>query len=88
MHGYMGAMGFQMLRRTPDQRDQKALERGRKRVPQLLQALDAQLAGKEYIVGDFSIADCANAPWIELAPVVEIGPRKRRAMAYPSPALQ
>ncbi len=72
MHSYMGPMGFQMLRRAPDQRDEKVLARGRKRVPQLLQALDAQLAGKEFIVGDFSIADCANAPWLEFAPHVGI----------------
>lgn len=29
--------------------------------------LDRQLEGKDYVVGDFSIADCACAPWLELA---------------------
>lgn len=72
MHPQIGALGFQMFRRAPDQRDEKVLARGRKRVPQMLQALDGQLAGREYIAGDFSIADCANAPWIDVAPPLGI----------------
>jgi glutathione S-transferase len=67
IHGYMGPMGFQMFRKTPDKRDEAILARGRHRMPEVLGALDRQLAGKDYIVGDFSIADCACAPWLELA---------------------
>jgi glutathione S-transferase len=68
IHGYMGPMGFQLLRRAPDQRDQSVLDRGRKRLPEVLAVLDAQLAGREYIVGRFSVADAACAPWLEIAP--------------------
>jgi GST-like protein len=68
IHGYMGPMGFQMFRKAPDKRDQTILERGRQRMPEVLGALDRQLEGKEYIAGSFSIADCACAPWLELAP--------------------
>jgi glutathione S-transferase len=68
IHGYMGPMGFQILRKPPDKRDQGILDRGRKRMPEVLAMLDAQLAGKEYIVGDFSVADAACAPWLDIAP--------------------
>ena len=64
----MGPMGFQMFRRAPEKRDQQILARGRQRMPQALAILDHQLEGKDYIAGDFSIADCACAPWLELAP--------------------
>jgi len=68
IHGYMGPMGFQMFRRAPEKRDEQILGRGRQRMPQVLAVLDRQLEGKDYLVGDFSIADCACAPWLELAP--------------------
>jgi GST-like protein len=60
-------MGFQMFRRAPDKRDEAILSRGQQRMPEVLGTLDRQLEGKEFIVGDFSIADCACAPWLELA---------------------
>jgi glutathione S-transferase len=72
IHAYLGPMGFQMMRRTPESRDQTILERGRKRMPEVLEVLDRQLEGKDYIVGAFSIADCACAPWLELAPSLSI----------------
>lgn len=72
LHALMGAMGFQYLRRAPDKRDETVLARGRKRMPQVLASMEAQLDGKEYFAGDFSIADCANAPWLEMAPTLEI----------------
>jgi glutathione S-transferase len=68
IHGYMGPMGFQMFRRAPDQRDENLLARGRQRMPEILEVLDRQLQEGPYIMGDFSIADCACAPWLELAP--------------------
>ncbi len=66
IHGYMGPMGFQMFRKAPDKRDEGILSRGRQRMPEVLDILDRQLEGHDYIVGDFSIADCACAPWLEL----------------------
>ena len=72
IHSYMGPMGFQMMRKPPGKRDEALLERGRKRMPDVLEALDRQLEGKEYIVGDFSIADAACAPWLDLAPSLGI----------------
>ena len=72
IHAYMGPMGFQIMRKAPDKRDQGILDRGRKRMPEVLQVLDAQLAGRDYVVGDFSIADCACAPWLEIAPALGI----------------
>jgi glutathione S-transferase len=72
IHAYMGPMGFQMLRKAPEARDQGILDRGRKRMPEVLAVLDRQLAGKEYVVGAFSIADCACAPWLDTAPALGI----------------
>jgi GST-like protein len=37
-------------------------------MPEVLHVLDRQLEGKDYVIGTFSIADCACAPWLELAP--------------------
>ena len=68
IHHYMGPMGFNMFRRKPEDRDEATLGLGRQRMPELLGVLDDQLTGKEYIAGDFSIADCACAPWLEWAP--------------------
>jgi glutathione S-transferase len=72
IHAYMGPMGFQMFRKAPAQRDQAILDRGRQRMPEVLGVLDRQLAGREYIVGTFSIADCACAPWLDIAPMLGI----------------
>lgn len=72
IHAYLGPMGFQMMRKAPEKRDQAILDRGRKRMPEVLEALDRQLEGKSYIVGEFSIADCACAPWLEVAPSLGI----------------
>ncbi len=67
IHGYMGPMGFQMFRKAPEKRDEGILLRGRQRMPEVLEVLDRRLEGRDYLVGDFSIADCACAPWLELA---------------------
>ena len=72
IHGYMGPMGFQMLRKAPEKRDQAIIERGQKRMPEILAVLDRQLEGRSYIVGDFSIADCACAPWLEIGSLLGI----------------
>jgi len=72
IHGYMGPMAFQMFRRPPEQRDAWVLAKGRQRMPEILAALDRQLEGKEYAVGPFSIADCACAPWLDIAPAFGI----------------
>jgi len=67
IHGYLGPMGFQMFRKAPDKRDEGVLSRGRQRMPEVLAVLDRQLEGKDYLVGEFSIADCACSPWLELS---------------------
>jgi glutathione S-transferase len=72
IHAYLGPMGFQMMRKAPEKRDHGILDRGRRRMPEVLHVLDGQLAGRDYIVGDFSIADCACAPWLEVAPSLGI----------------
>ena len=43
------------------------VERYRKEAWRLYAVLDAQLAGRDYIEGDFSIADIAAFPWVRVA---------------------
>ena len=44
--------------------DKRPLERYRAESARLLRVLDGHLAGRDWITGDFSIADIAVAPWI------------------------
>jgi GSH-dependent disulfide-bond oxidoreductase len=44
--------------------DPRPKERYRAEVERLLKVLDGQLAGKDWIVGDYSIADIAVGPWL------------------------
>jgi len=47
-------------------------ERYSKEVNRLLGVLDHQLQGKEFITGDYSIADIASLPWVHILPNMEI----------------
>lgn len=43
-----------------------AIERYQKETLRLYSVLDKQLAGKEYICADYSIADIATYPWVTI----------------------
>ncbi len=71
-----------------------AIERYRKESERLLDVLDRRLAGREFIAGDYSIADMACWPWIDpyskapldLAPFAEV--RRWHAAIAARPATQ
>ncbi|MCC0078450.1 MAG: glutathione S-transferase N-terminal domain-containing protein [Rhodobacter sp.] len=44
--------------------DKRPVERYRAETERLLRVLDGQLDGRDWIVGDFSIADIATGPWV------------------------
>ena len=44
--------------------DKRPLERYRAEVERLLKVLDGQLEGRDWIMGEFSIADIATGPWV------------------------
>lgn len=59
-----GQFGFFHVYAGKDIEDPRPKERYRAESERLLRVLDAALAGKEWIAGDYSIADMAIAPWI------------------------
>jgi len=65
------------LARPQAERDNEKLRRFQGEIARVLAHLDAQLDGKAYLVGDFSLADCAFAPRSMILPQlgVELDPR-------------
>lgn len=59
MAGQMGHFNIHALEKVP-----YALERYRKETARLYAVLDRQLSDREYIAGDYSIADIACYPWV------------------------
>ncbi len=60
----LGQMGFFYKFAGKDIDDPRPRERYRDEAIRLLAVVEKQLAGKDWIAGDFSIADIAIAPWI------------------------
>ncbi len=59
-----GQLGFFHHFAGKEVEDPRPKERYRSEVERLLKVLDAALAGKDWIVGDYSLADIAIAPWL------------------------
>ncbi len=59
-----GQLGFFHKFAGKDIEDPRPKQRYVDEATRLLKFLDAQLAGKDWIVGDYSIADIAIAPWV------------------------
>jgi GST-like protein len=59
-----GQLGFFHTFAGKEIEDPRPKERYRAEVARLLKVLDGALAGKEWVVGDYSIADIAIAPWL------------------------
>src|SRR5581483_11891418 len=72
------------LRKPPEQSDQDRIQRYRTDLIRVLEFLDRQLEGKEYIAGDFSLADLAFVPRLLQLPSlgVEIPARLRNVIAW------
>lgn len=59
-----GQLGFFHAFAGKDVEDPRPKERYRAEVARLLKVLDAQLDGKDWIAGEYSIADIAIGPWL------------------------
>ena len=66
-----GQLSFFLFFEGRDWEDKRPLERYVDESIRLLKVLDQRLAGREFIMGDYSIADMATAPW--LAAVLQYG---------------
>jgi GST-like protein len=60
----LGQMGFFYKFAGSQIEDPRPRERYRDEAMRLLAVLDKELAGKDWITGDYSIADMAIAPWV------------------------
>ena len=60
----LGQLGFFHKFAGREIEDKRPLERYRAETERLLKVLDGQLEGREWIVGEYSVADIATAPWI------------------------
>jgi len=72
------------LRKPVEQMDQERVQRYRADLIRVLEFLDRQLEGKEYVAGDFSLADLAFVPRLLQLPAlgVEIPARLRNVLAW------
>ncbi len=83
-----GQLGFFHTFAGKDIEDPRPKERYRAEVARLLRVLDEALVGKEWIAGDYSIADIAICPWLNtLANFYKAGeitglPDRRNVLAY------
>mgnify|MGYP001815512829 FL=1 len=59
-----GQLGFFHTFAGKDIEDPRAKQRYVDEVTRLLKVLDGQLEGQDWIMGDYSIADIAIAPWL------------------------
>jgi glutathione S-transferase len=50
---------YRELRKPEGERDQKAIEQARAKITECLDRLEKELAGREYLAGEFSLADIA-----------------------------
>jgi glutathione S-transferase len=50
---------YRELRKPEGERDQKAIEQARAKITECLDRLERELAGREYLAGEFSLADIA-----------------------------
>jgi maleylacetoacetate isomerase len=72
------------LSKPEGERDEERLKRYQLEVERGLARLEASLAGKEYLVGSFSLADVAFAPRVLVLPQlgVDVDPRLRQVIAW------
>jgi glutathione S-transferase len=60
------------LRRPEAERDQEKLSTARQQVTRMLAMIDGSLSGRQWLVGNFSLADVAFAPRVVILPALGI----------------
>jgi glutathione S-transferase len=75
---------MQELRKPEGERDQQRLQTSRQQVMQMLAVIDGSLAGRSWLVGNFSLADVAYAPRVVILPAlgVQLDPEWRNVAAW------
>lgn len=63
---FFGQLGFFLVGGGKDWEDKRPLERYRAETRRLLDVLEKRLDGRDWIMGDYSIADMAVAPWVRV----------------------
>jgi glutathione S-transferase len=78
------------LRKPADQIDQERVQRYRTDLVRVLEFLERQLEGKEYIAGEFSLADLAFVPRLLQLPSlgVEVPARLKNVLAWSERLMQ
>ncbi len=72
------------LRKSEGERDQQRLQSARQQVTQMLAVIDGSLAGRSWLVGNFSLADVAYAPRVVILPAlgIQLDPEWRNVAAW------
>jgi glutathione S-transferase len=72
------------LRKQEGERDQQRLQTARQQVMQMLAVIDGSLAGRSWLVGNFSLADVAYAPRVVILPAlgIQLDPEWRNVAAW------
>lgn len=72
------------LARPQAERDNEKVKRFQGEIARVLGHLEAQLEGKSFLVGDFSLADCAFAPRLMILPQlgIEVDPRLHNVVGW------
>jgi glutathione S-transferase len=72
------------LRKPEGERDQQRLQSARQQVTQMLAVIDGSLAGRSWLVGNFSLADVAYAPRVVILPAlgIQLDPEWRNVAAW------
>jgi glutathione S-transferase len=72
------------LRKPEAERDQEKLTTSRQQVARMLAVIDGSLAGRNWLVGNFSLADVAFAPRVVILPAlgVTLDPEWRNVAAW------
>src|SRR6185295_3289225 len=72
------------LRKPETEQDQEKLSTSRQQVARMLAVIDGSLAGRNWLVGNFSLADVAFAPRVVILPAlgVTLDPEWRNVAAW------
>jgi glutathione S-transferase len=63
---------YRELRKPDGERDQKAIEQARAKITECLDRLEKELAGREYLAGEFSLADIAFYPNVDVLDRIQV----------------
>jgi glutathione S-transferase len=63
---------YRELRKPEGERDQKIIEQARAKITECLERMEKELSGRDYLAGDFSLADIAFYPNIDTLDRIQV----------------